>query len=125
MFLYCIFQRIRSLVSSDKVRQVDKLRLVMLYALRYESHSNNDLSGLVEALRRCGVAEEFRGVSFCLYSLRDNSPDFCSGAEPRRDQEEGGGAGFSAGWIVLLLSCSSTVTSRTLCLCSTEVLKQQ
>ena len=61
-----LFQRIRSLVSSDKVRQVDKLRLVMLYAVRYESHSNNDLSGLVEALRRCGVAEEFRGVSVCL-----------------------------------------------------------
>lgn len=57
-----LLQRIRSLVSSDKVRQVDMLRLVMLYAVRYESHSNNDLSGLVEALRRRGVAEEFRGM---------------------------------------------------------------
>ena len=93
MFLYCMFQRIRSLVSSDKVRQVDKLRLVMLYALRYESHSNNDLSGLVEALRRCGVAEEFRGVSFCLHSLHDSGPDFSVGQIPgeikRREVELG------------------------------------
>ncbi|XP_076464978.1 vacuolar protein sorting-associated protein 45-like [Babylonia areolata] len=57
-----LLQRIRALVASDKVRQVDMLRLVMLYAIRYESHSNNDLSGLVEALKRRGVAEEFRGM---------------------------------------------------------------
>ncbi|KAK7496933.1 hypothetical protein BaRGS_00011913 [Batillaria attramentaria] len=57
-----LLQKIRSLLSSDKVRPVDMLRLVMLYALRYESHSNNDLSGLVEALRRRGVADEFRAM---------------------------------------------------------------
>lgn len=57
-----LLQRIRSLLSNDKVRQVDMLRLVMLYALRYESHSNNDLSGLVEVLRRRGVAEEYRSM---------------------------------------------------------------
>lgn len=38
------------------------LRLVMLYALRYESHSNNDLSGLVDVLRRRGLADDYRGV---------------------------------------------------------------
>jgi hypothetical protein len=32
------------------------LRMVMLYALRYESHSNNDVSGLVDALRKRGVS---------------------------------------------------------------------
>ncbi|XP_070202635.1 vacuolar protein sorting-associated protein 45-like isoform X2 [Littorina saxatilis] len=57
-----LLQKIRALVANEKVRQVDMLRLVMLYALRYESHSNNDLSGLKEALRRRGVAEEFRGM---------------------------------------------------------------
>ena len=62
-------QRIRELISSDKVRQVDKLRLVMLYAVRYESHSNNDVSGLVEALKRKGLAEEFRSVSSCNLSF--------------------------------------------------------
>ena len=72
---------------------MDKLRLVMLYALRYESHSNNDLSGLVEALRRCGVAEEFRGVSFCLHSMT-TALAFLAG-RTQRDQKEGGGVGLS------------------------------
>jgi vacuolar protein sorting-associated protein 45 len=65
--LLILSQRIRALLASDKVRQVDLLRMVMLYALRYESHSNNDLSGLVEALKRRGVAEEFRAVLFFLF----------------------------------------------------------
>ncbi|XP_025077433.1 vacuolar protein sorting-associated protein 45-like [Pomacea canaliculata] len=57
-----LLQRIRGLLSSEKVRQVDILRLVMLYALRYENHSNNDVSGLLEALKRRGLAEEHRGM---------------------------------------------------------------
>ncbi len=34
----------------------------MLYALRYEKHSNNDLTGLVQALERRGVPEKKRKV---------------------------------------------------------------
>ncbi len=56
-------QKIRSLISSDKTREIDALRLVMLYALRYEKHSNNDLSGLIDALARRGVNEKYRKVS--------------------------------------------------------------
>jgi len=43
---------VRSLLSSSKLRDVDAVRLVMLYALRYEKHSNNDISGLIGVLQR-------------------------------------------------------------------------
>lgn len=61
--LFFLLQKIKSLLSKDKIQQLDLLRLIMLYALRYESHSNNDLSGLVEALRRKGVSDKNRAVS--------------------------------------------------------------
>ena len=35
----------------------------MLYALRYESHSNNDVAGLVDTLRKQGINEKHRAVS--------------------------------------------------------------
>ncbi|KAI8793205.1 vacuolar protein sorting-associated protein 45 [Biomphalaria glabrata] len=55
-----LLQRIRALLANDKVRHIDLLRLVMLYALRYESHSNNDVSGLVDALKQKGISVENR-----------------------------------------------------------------
>ncbi|OWF48430.1 vacuolar protein sorting-associated protein 45-like [Mizuhopecten yessoensis] len=55
-------QKIKGLLNGDKTPQLDMLRLVMLYALRYESHSNNDVSGLVEALRRKGLSEKHRSM---------------------------------------------------------------
>ncbi|XP_066994059.1 vacuolar protein sorting-associated protein 45 isoform X2 [Anabrus simplex] len=51
-------QRIRKLIGNDKVRHIDATRLVLLYALRYEKHTNNDIVGLVEALKKRGVPEE-------------------------------------------------------------------
>ncbi|WAR00623.1 VPS45-like protein [Mya arenaria] len=53
-------QKIKTLLNNNKVTQLDKLRLVMLYALRYESHSNNDVAGLVETLRKQGIGEKHR-----------------------------------------------------------------
>ena len=41
---------------------MDKARLVMLYALRYEKQSNNDISGLLDLLARKGVSEKYRKV---------------------------------------------------------------
>jgi hypothetical protein len=38
----------------------------MLYALRYESHSNNDVSGLVDALRKRGVSDRLRMVCIVI-----------------------------------------------------------
>ena len=56
-------QNIRGILSNDKTREEDMLRLVLLYALRYEKHSNNDISGLMQALERRGVSDKYRKVS--------------------------------------------------------------
>ena len=37
-------------LQSAKTREADALRLVLLYALRYERHPQNDLRGLLGAL---------------------------------------------------------------------------
>lgn len=51
-------QSIKKLINSDKVREKDAVKLVMLYALRYHSHSSNDLNGLIEQLKKRGVSEK-------------------------------------------------------------------
>eukprot|EP00056_Hartaetosiga_gracilis_P000007 m.35281 g.35281 ORF g.35281 m.35281 type:complete len:372 (-) comp10003_c0_seq4:59-1174(-) len=51
---------IRSLLLNDKVNDLNKIRLVLLYALRYETHSNCALSEFAETLFRQGVADEWR-----------------------------------------------------------------
>ncbi len=46
------------MISSDKVRDLDALRLVMIYALRFEKQSNNDISGLIEILKKRGISDK-------------------------------------------------------------------
>lgn len=58
-----LLQRIRKLIGNSKVRDIDAARLVMLYALRYEKHTNNDIVGLVDALRQRSVPEHLTKVS--------------------------------------------------------------
>ncbi|XP_072166746.1 vacuolar protein sorting-associated protein 45-like [Diadema setosum] len=53
-------KKIQSLLSNDKVRDIDACRLVALYGLRYERHSNNNFVGLMEMLRRRGASEKNR-----------------------------------------------------------------
>ncbi|KAK7068417.1 vacuolar protein sorting-associated protein 45 [Halocaridina rubra] len=50
-------QRIYQLVTDPKVREMDAVILVMLYALRHEGHPNNDVRGLVNSLRKRSVAD--------------------------------------------------------------------
>ena len=45
------------------MRDIDAARLVMLYALHYEKHTNNDIVGLVDALKHRGVSEHLTKVS--------------------------------------------------------------
>ncbi|KAH9370451.1 hypothetical protein HPB48_000303 [Haemaphysalis longicornis] len=49
--------RVRSLIGSSKVRDIDCLRLVILYALHFDKHSSNDLSGLTQMLKGRGISE--------------------------------------------------------------------
>ncbi|KAK6178811.1 hypothetical protein SNE40_011311 [Patella caerulea] len=55
-------QQIKVLMENDKVRPMDLLRLVMLYALRYEAHTNNDMVGLIDLLKRKGISEDKRAM---------------------------------------------------------------
>ncbi|XP_042877132.1 vacuolar protein sorting-associated protein 45-like [Penaeus japonicus] len=52
-------QRIYQLVTDAKVREADAVALVMLYALRHEGHPNNDVRGLINALRKRNVGDDY------------------------------------------------------------------
>ncbi|XP_034942666.1 vacuolar protein sorting-associated protein 45 [Chelonus insularis] len=52
-------QKIKRLLNNPKVRDVDATRLVMLYALHYEKHTNNEISTLVEMLKKRDVPEKY------------------------------------------------------------------
>lgn len=51
-------QGIKKLLHNSHVRDSDAMKLVMLYALRYQNHSNNDLIGLKNLLRKRGISEQ-------------------------------------------------------------------
>lgn len=66
-----VFQKIKKLLTNEKVTDLDAARLVMLYALRYERHSNNDIVGLEEMLRKKGVPENLTKVDITCTSKPD------------------------------------------------------
>ncbi|XP_063041210.1 vacuolar protein sorting-associated protein 45 [Engraulis encrasicolus] len=53
-------QMVRRLLQHPRVAELDAVRLVMLYALRYEKHSNSVLPSLLDDLQRKGVSEKYR-----------------------------------------------------------------
>ncbi|XP_015230491.1 PREDICTED: vacuolar protein sorting-associated protein 45 isoform X1 [Cyprinodon variegatus] len=53
-------QNVRRLLQNPRVSELDAVRLVMLYALRYERHSSSILTSLIEELSRRGVSERYR-----------------------------------------------------------------
>ncbi|XP_041931848.1 vacuolar protein sorting-associated protein 45 [Alosa sapidissima] len=53
-------QMLRRLLQHPRVVDLDAVRLVMLYALRYEKHSNSILPSLMDDLQRKGVPERHR-----------------------------------------------------------------
>uniref|UniRef100_A0A8K9X5M2 Vacuolar protein sorting-associated protein 45 n=1 Tax=Oncorhynchus mykiss TaxID=8022 RepID=A0A8K9X5M2_ONCMY len=53
-------QNVRRLLQNPRVSELDAVRLVMLYALRYERHSSSILPSLMEELNRKGVSERHR-----------------------------------------------------------------
>ena len=56
-------QKIRGLIGNEQTADIDAVRLVMLYALRYEKHPNNDVMALTQALRRRGIPDKLTKVS--------------------------------------------------------------
>ena len=57
-----VLGKIRTLMRSQKVAVVDKIRMVLLYALRYERHSSNAVTSLIEQLFQEGVPEDKRAL---------------------------------------------------------------
>uniref|UniRef100_A0A672JUD0 Vacuolar protein sorting-associated protein 45 n=1 Tax=Sinocyclocheilus grahami TaxID=75366 RepID=A0A672JUD0_SINGR len=53
-------QNLRRLLQNPRLSEIDAVRLVMLYALRYEKHSSSILPSLMEELNRKGVLERHR-----------------------------------------------------------------
>lgn len=51
-------QNVRRLLQNPRVAELDAVRLVILYALRYEKHSSSILPSLMEELNRRGVSEK-------------------------------------------------------------------
>ncbi|TMS01367.1 Vacuolar protein sorting-associated protein 45 [Larimichthys crocea] len=56
-------QSVRRLLQNPRLSELDAVRLVMLYALRYERHSSNMLPALMDELSRRGVSERHRKVA--------------------------------------------------------------
>ena len=46
LILFSIKKKIKRLIKNDKIRDLDVLRLLSLYALRYERHASNELNAL-------------------------------------------------------------------------------
>ncbi|XP_051168256.1 vacuolar protein sorting-associated protein 45 [Leptopilina boulardi] len=59
-------QKIKKLINDTRVRDKDATRLVMLYALHYEKHTNNDITGLLEMLKKRGVSEKYTKLVYNL-----------------------------------------------------------
>ncbi|XP_056402382.1 vacuolar protein sorting-associated protein 45 [Hyla sarda] len=53
-------QNVKRLLQNQRLSELDATRLVMLYALHYERHSNNALQSLLTDLRNRGVSEKYR-----------------------------------------------------------------
>ncbi|KAI7798778.1 vacuolar protein sorting-associated protein 45 [Triplophysa rosa] len=53
-------QSVRRFLQNPRLNEIDAVRLVMLYALRYEKHSSSILPSLIEDLNRRGVSERHR-----------------------------------------------------------------
>uniref|UniRef100_A0A8C9XRN1 Vacuolar protein sorting-associated protein 45 n=1 Tax=Sander lucioperca TaxID=283035 RepID=A0A8C9XRN1_SANLU len=56
-------QSVRRLLQNPRLSELDAVRLVMLYALRYERHSSSVLPALMDELSRRGVSERHRRVT--------------------------------------------------------------
>uniref|UniRef100_A0A673HK51 Vacuolar protein sorting-associated protein 45 n=1 Tax=Sinocyclocheilus rhinocerous TaxID=307959 RepID=A0A673HK51_9TELE len=53
-------QNVRRLLQNPRLSEIDAVRLVMLYALRYEKHSSSILPSLMQELNRKGLSERHR-----------------------------------------------------------------
>ncbi|XP_071449589.1 vacuolar protein sorting-associated protein 45 [Hetaerina americana] len=69
-------QRIRKVIPMERVRDKDAARLVMLYALKYNKHSNEDIRGLIGLLKKKGVPDSlYKAVALVVnYAMQHTRP---------------------------------------------------
>jgi vacuolar protein sorting-associated protein 45 len=72
-------KKLRRLLANDKVQDHDALRLVLLYSLKYGTHSNNDLNGLTEQLRKRKLPDKQIKLIRNIVSFSSKSPLDVSG----------------------------------------------
>lgn len=66
-----------TLLESKKVKADSKLRLAILYALRYQKYSGNEIGNVVKRLLQAGLSESRAALVFVMLNL--------AGAEQRQD----------------------------------------
>lgn len=64
--LVSCLQNVRRLLQNPRLTELDAVRLIMLYALRYERHSSSVLPALMDELSRRGVSERHRRVTMAF-----------------------------------------------------------
>lgn len=58
------FTTLQTIIGKPNVPALNKVKLVILYALRYEKSPSNNLSALMEMMAKHGVDQTLLGVSF-------------------------------------------------------------
>jgi hypothetical protein len=53
-------------LDDPRIAKADKVRIVILYALRYENHGSNETSNLVDKLSHAGIEKDKIAVTLPL-----------------------------------------------------------
>ncbi|KXN74885.1 Sec1-like protein [Conidiobolus coronatus NRRL 28638] len=66
-----------SIIEDPKVKSINKLKLTILYSIKYEKHSNNSLKQLISALKKQGLMESelsliTKTLKHCGFESRQN-----------------------------------------------------
>ncbi|KAN0060065.1 vacuolar protein sorting-associated protein 45 [Thecaphora frezii] len=70
-------KEVQKMIDSEKVSQEAKLRLAILYALRYQKYSGNQIQPIVQQLLKVGLPESRAALVFVMLNI--------AGAEQRQD----------------------------------------
>lgn len=63
-------QNVKKLINNPNVRNADAVKLVMLYALRYQNHSNSDVFGLVNLLKNAAYLKRKFKILITLLNMQ-------------------------------------------------------
>lgn len=68
---FSYLQKIKRLIKDEKIRDIDIVRLLALYELRYERHASNEFNALkYEAQKSRRLSEKYNHVSFRFHNYQ-------------------------------------------------------